>query len=297
MRETPRTRLVLTVLVLTAFTLITLDYRAGAGSPFAHVRRAAAAVFGPVETAVADAVRPIGDTFSTLTHAGGYKDKVKALEKTNTDLRAQLQLDAGQRRRLDNLEKLTGLAAAGQLRIVAAHVVGIGGAQGFEWTATIDVGSRDGIKPLMSVISGQGLVGRVKTVGPRSATVLLAMDPQSKVGARVASTGYVGFVRGGGTGSMTFTLFEGHATLKKGEQLVTFGSEGDRPYVPEIPIGTITEVQSTPGSVTRTATVTPFTRFTALDAIAVVVSAPREIARDSLLPPKPAASPSQAAKG
>lgn len=293
MRETPRARLVLTVLVLTAFTLITLDYRAGNGSPFEHVRRSADAVLGPIEGAVSAAVRPVADALSRLTGGGGGA-KIRQLEKENADLRAQVERGAADQQRLTDLEKLTGLAGAGRLRIVAANVVGIGGSGGFEWTATIDVGSRDGVQPLMSVVSGDGLVGRVKTVGPRTSTVLLAMDPQSQVGARVATTGFVGWVRGGGSGPMTFTLLDAHATLKKGQQLVTFGSENDRPYIPEIPIGTITKVESTPGAQTRTALVEPFTQFTALDPVAVVISAPRDIPRDSLLPtppPKPAPTP------
>jgi rod shape-determining protein MreC len=144
----------------------------------------------------------------------------------------------------------------------------------------------------------------VKTVGPRSSTVLLAMDPQSQVGARVATTGFIGWVRGGGSGPMTFTLLDAHAALKQGQQLVTFGSENDRPYIPEIPIGTITKVESTPGAQTRTALVEPFTKFTALDPVAVVIAAPRDIPRDSLLPappPKPTptapASPPPATTG
>ena len=37
----------------------------------------------------------------------------------------------------------------------------------------------------MTVLNGDGLVGRVKTVGPSTATVLLAVDPESSVGVRL----------------------------------------------------------------------------------------------------------------
>ena len=292
MRETRRTRLVLTLLVLTAFTLITLDFRAGSGSPFERLRGATSAAFGPVEEAIAAVVRPIGGFFSGLGELGSYKSKAARLEKENASLRAQLHLTDAQRRELADVDKLLGISAAGRFRIVGAHVVAVGGARGFEWTATIDVGSRDGIKPDMSVISGDGLVGRVKTVGPTSATVLLAIDPQSYVGARVAETGEIGYVTGGGTRPMTFKLLDPHVTLKKGMRLVTFGDTGGRPYVPAVPIGTITEIQRTPGALTRTALVRPFTRFTALDTVAVVVAAPRELPRTALLPtPTATASP------
>ena len=35
------------------------------------------------------------------------------------------------------------------------------------------------------MLNGDGLVGRVKTVGPSTATVLLAVDPESSVGVRL----------------------------------------------------------------------------------------------------------------
>ncbi len=36
----------------------------------------------------------------------------------------------------------------------------------FDWTATVDAGSRDGLAPDMTVLSGDGLVGRVTTSDP-----------------------------------------------------------------------------------------------------------------------------------
>ena len=58
------------------------------------------------------------------------------------------------------------IAGAGQYGIKGAEVIAIGAAQGFSWTVTIDVGANDGIKRDMTVLNGDGLVGRVTTVGP-----------------------------------------------------------------------------------------------------------------------------------
>ena len=41
-------------------------------------------------------------------------------------------------------------------------MIAVGAAQGFDWTVEIDAGSRDGLTTDMTVINGQGLVGRVK---------------------------------------------------------------------------------------------------------------------------------------
>jgi rod shape-determining protein MreC len=49
----------------------------------------------------------------------------------------------------------------------------------------------------------------------------------------------------------------------------------------------VTDLQQTPGALTRTATVTPYVSFTALDLVGVVVEPPRKNPRDAVLPPRP----------
>ena len=288
MRDSRRARVVLAVLLLTAFTLITLDYRSGGGGP---LRRIANAVFGPIENAVGDVARPIGSFFSGLGHLSSYKSDNAKLRKDVAELRAQLRLTDAERARLADEEKLLHLDQIAQFRIVAAHVSAVGSSLDFESTATIDVGSRDGITPDMTVIDGDGLVGKTLSVGPTTTTVLLANDVQFSAGARLESSELIGHVDGGGRGPMKFTLLDSQGEIKVGARLVTFGDIGQKPFVPEVPIGRVTRVVPTPGALTRTAEVAPYVSFDALDVVGVVVSAPRTIKRDSLLPPSPTPTP------
>src|SRR3954464_10844554 len=297
MRESRRARLVLALLLLTAFTLITLDYRAGSGGPlraignavFRPVRRAVA---GPVERAVADVARPVGSFFSSLGNLSSYKSTNAKLRKQNERLREQLRLTDGDRAHLSSAEKLLDIAGRGQFKIVPAQVVAVEGALGFEWTATIDIGSRDGIRTNTTVGNGDGQVGRTVHVGPTTSTVLLGQDPTFTAGARLKRTNEIGHVDGGGRQPMTFTLLGSSNTMKPGDRLVSFASLANRPFVAEVPIGRITKVLPTPGQLFRTAVVAPFVDFTAIDVVGVVVSQPRTARRDSLLPPSPTPSPS-----
>ena len=289
MRDSRRARLVLALLMLTAFTLITLDYRAGSGGP---LRAVGNAVFGPIERAVADVARPVGSFFSSLGNLSSYKSTNAKLRKQNERLRAQLRLTDGQRAHLQSAEKLLDLAGRGQFRIVAAQVVAVEGALGFEWTATIDVGSRDGIAANMTVIDGDGLVGKTVHVGPSTTTVLLGQDPKFTAGARLERSNEIGHVDGGGRQPMTFTLLGSSTTMKPGDRLVSFASIGNRPFVAEVPIGRITKVLPAPGQLFRTAVVAPFVDFTAIDVVGVVVGQPRSVRRDSLLPASPTPTPS-----
>jgi rod shape-determining protein MreC len=289
MRDSRRARLVLALLMLTAFTLITLDYRAGSGGP---LRAVGNAVFGPIERAVADVARPVGSFFSSLGNLSSYKSTNAKLRKENQRLRQQLRLTDGDRAHLDSAERLLDLAGRGQFRIVPAQVVAVEGALGFEWTATIDVGSHDGIAPNMTVVNGDGLVGKTVHVGPSTTTVLLGQDPKFTAGARLERSNEIGHVDGGGRQPMTFTLLGSSSTMKAGDRLVSFASIGNRPFVAEIPIGRITKVLPTPGQLFRSAVVAPFVDFTSIDVVGVVVGQPRPVRRDSLLPASPSPSPS-----
>src|SRR3954469_10086639 len=288
MRDSRRARLVLALLLLTAFTLITLDYRAGSGGP---LRALGNAVFGPVERAAADVARPVGSFFSSLGSLSSYKSTNAKLRKQNQQLRAKLRLTDGERAHLTSAEKLLDLAGRAQFRIVPAQVVAVEGALGFEWTATIDVGSRDGIRANMTVVNGDGLVGKTVHVGPTTSTVLLGQDPNFTAGARLERSNEIGHVDGGGRQPMTFTLLGSSNTMKPGDRLVSFASIAKPPLVAEVPIGRITEVLPTPGQLFRTAVVRPFVDFTAIDVVGVVVGQPRTVRRDSLLPSSPTPSP------
>ncbi len=293
MRDNRRARLILAMLLLTAFTLITLDYRSGGGGPLRSIGNA---VFGPVERAANAVAHPIGSFFSSLGHLSSYKSENDRLKAQNQRLLQQLHLTNADKAHLAAADKLLNLAGRAQFRIVAARVVANGSSLGFESTATIDVGSQDGIKRNQTVIDGDGLVGKTLSVGPTTSTILLGNDPDFTAGARLEGSGqHVGHVDGGGRNPMTFTLLGTQATMKVGDQLVTYASIGDRPFVPEVPIGHIVRVQPTPGQLFSSGIVAPYVDFGSIDIVGVVVGTPRTVKRDSLLPPSPTPSPSAGA--
>lgn len=94
----------------------------------------------------------------------------------------------------------------------------------------------------MTVLNGEGLVGRVTTVGPNTATVLLANDPDFTVGTRLEKTDELGFATGQGSRPLSVQFLNGKAEVKKGDRLVTFGSSKDKPFVPGVPVGQVVRV-------------------------------------------------------
>ncbi|GHA69210.1 rod shape-determining protein MreC [Streptomyces termitum] len=291
MRDTRESRLLLVLLVAIAFALITVDIRGGQESPVDGARQAAAAVFGPVENGVAAAVDPIGNAIGAVRDSGERHTRIAALEKENAELKAKLGSDDRNRNRLRELDTMLKTAGAGQYGIKGAQVVAIGAAQGFSWTVTIDIGARDGVKRDMTVLNGSGLVGRVTTVGPSTSTVLLANDPDFTVGTRMEKTDELGFATGQGDRPFLVQLLNGKAKVKAGDRLVTFGSSGDKPFVPGVPVGEVVRVDPSGGGLTRNVYVRPYVGFTKLDIVGVVVQAPRSDPRDMVLPRKPEPAP------
>ncbi|MFE1800033.1 MULTISPECIES: rod shape-determining protein MreC [unclassified Streptomyces] len=291
MRDTRESRLLLVLLIAIAFALITVDIRGGEDSPVDGARRGAATVFGPIEDGVSTAVDPVGNAIQAVKDSGDRHDRVTQLERDNAELKAKLGSDDRNRSRSAQLDKMLKTAGAGQYGIKGAEVIAIGAAQGFSWTVTIDVGANDGIKRDMTVLNGDGLVGRVTTVGPGTATVLLANDPDFTVGTRMESTDELGFASGQGDRPLRVELLNGKAKIKKGDRLVTFGSQADKPFVPGVPVGMVSRVDPSGGDLTRTIYVTPFVSFSKLDIVGVVVQAPRKDPRDEVLPAKPKPTP------
>jgi rod shape-determining protein MreC len=112
----------------------------------------------------------------------------------------------------------------------------------------------------------------------------------------MAGTGEIGSVTGMGKGlagpdTLHLQLFDANAVLRVGEQLVTFGSVGGRPYVPGVPIGTVVRLETSSNALTRSALVRPFADFSSLGVVGVVIAPPRVNPRDSVLPPAPRPTP------
>ncbi len=287
MRDTRRTRIVLAVLLLTAFTLITLDARGGGNSIVERTRSSLQSVFGPIERAAASVVRPVSDFIDGVTSAHSNQQTINELQSENDSLRSQLLTNQYDQSRIEELDKLLNLAGLGRYRVAPAQVIAVAAGRGYARAVTIDAGSNDGIKVDQTVINGDGLVGRVIEVGPSTATILLLADPTFTVGARMAGSLESGAVTGQGVDPLALELFNPQAAVEAGDLLVTLGSRQGKPFVPGVPIGEVISVTPTPGALTRSATVRPFANLTALDLVGVIVEPPRRDPRDTLLPPIP----------
>jgi rod shape-determining protein MreC len=293
-RNARRRRAILALLILASFTLITLDARRTPTSPVDPLRDVAASVFGPLESGASSAVEPVDQMRERLADVDRLSAENDRLHRENAELVARLRSTEYTRNRAAELDRLLRVAGIGGYTITPARVIAVGGAQSFSHTVTIDAGLADGVKADMTVLTGEGLVGRVVRSGGSTATVLLLSDRMSTVGGRLERSMALGFVSGRGqlgSGSrLDLRLLDLDARPAVGDRLVTWGSRGNAPYVAGVPIGTVVSVGSTPGTLGSTAEVVPFVDPTRIDTVGVVVGPPARNPRDAVLPPKPKAA-------
>ncbi|MFM8191328.1 MAG: rod shape-determining protein MreC [Candidatus Nanopelagicus sp.] len=280
-----RSRLLLVLLLVSSLFLITLDLRGVnlAGS----LRSGVSTVTSPVENFFSRLFSPVGNFASDLRNFGQSKSKIAELEKQVDLLKSKEVLDEDLVGQLNQLKAVLDLAGRGGYKVVAAKVINRGSSASFKQTITLDVGSADGISRNMTVISDGGLVGVVKSVSSHSSIVLLMSDPTFKIGVRIAGTQSIGVISGQGGNKYLLQLLDATGEIKVGDTLVARGSDGGRPFVPGVPVGVVTEVQSNTSSITQNADVEGLSNLDRVGIVAVVVMAPKADPRDALIP-KPA---------
>lgn len=277
-----RSRLLLVLLLVSSLFLITLDLRGInlAGS----IRSGVTTAFSPIEGFFSKIFSPIGNFTSDVRNFGQSKSRISELEKEVDLLKSQKVLDEDTLGQLNQLKQVLDLAGRGEYKVVAARVINRGSTATFKQTITIDAGSSDGISKNMTVISEAGLVGVVKSVTSNSSIVLLMSDPTFKIGVRIAGTQSIGVVSGQGGNKYLLQLLDATGEIKVGDNLVARGSQNGSPFVPGVPVGTVSSVQSNASSITQNADVEGASNLERIGVVAVVVSNPKQDPRDALVP-------------
>ena len=240
--------LVLTLLVLVADL---------AGAPLGPLRGAGAAVIGPVERLVA----PRADESARLKEENlRLAERVRRLEDRESASRTEADLPT-----TDHATRVG--------RVVALDRAGASGPH----RVTLDVGRRDGIRADSAVLAPGGLLGRVVEVAEWTSDVQIIGSPGAGLGVRTGAKGALGTLTGAdpttahAAEDLVLTQLTRQRT-KPGDEVVTLGSPGQRPYPPGISVGTITSVDRGPGRLTDTAVVEPAVDLASVDIVAVITS-------------------------
>jgi len=277
-----RSRLLLVILLVTALFFITLDLRGV--SLTKGSRSVTQTILSPVQKTVSTIFSPVGRFFSDVKNFGKTNAELQDEIALNKELKSQLARGADVKGELSQLKSVLDLSGRGNYKVVAARVIARGSASSFSQTITIDQGSSSGIRPDMTVISQDGLIGLVKSTTSSSAIILLMSDPSFKVGVKIARSQSVGVMSGLGSNTYQLDLLDPAGSIQTGDILLTNGSEGNKPFIPGVPVGVVTGVDTAPDSLTQSATVSSYANLNDLGVVAIVLSAPTVAPSQPLVP-------------
>ena len=280
-----RTRLLLVILIVTSLFLVTLDLRGV--QLLDNLKQGTQNVVSPFQRMANSALSPIKGFFSDASLLGRSGSQIEKLEKENAALKLELLEHADADVQLKQLKGILDLAGTAGYKIVNAKVISQGSYQSFAQTVTIGSGSNAGIAQNMTVLSEYGIAGIVKEVYPNSALIQLASDPAFRIGVRIVNSQQIGFLSGRGERSAVLQLLDNSTDINEGDVLMSRGSIANRPFVPGVPVGFITTVDNSAGTIAQSATVRYYTDFSKLSVLAVVVGGPNSNPGDALVPQKP----------
>jgi len=145
-------------------------------------------------------------------------------------------------------------------------------------TLTLNRGSKDGVAVNDPVIGSLGLVGKVVSISPTTAEVLLILDGEGQVSALVrgsAGNATFGIVQGSYKRSSRLTpegniqmLFKREDNVNTGDLVLTAGAGGVYPI--DVPIGKVVDIQLDPTGLLKTAYIEPLVNFDALEEVYIV---------------------------
>jgi len=271
---------VLALLVVGSFVLLTLTYQ---GSH--DLQSGVSTIFSPVQSVADRALKPardLVDWFDKTFDARGENSRLKSeLAKTrrqavagqvalqeNAQLRKLLKLDRDSPLVYTNYKEVTSRVIARSPTVWRSSV-------------TIDAGSGDGVRVDDAVISGDGLVGRIASVGPGSSQVMLLTDHASGVTAKVLPSGAQGVVKPevGNPEELILDFLSSTKRVHGGQTVVTAGwrAQGFASHFPPgLPLGEVTNASIVEQEASEQVDVRPYADLRNLDLVQVLTGGSRE---------------------
>ena len=264
------------VLLLLSVALLTAYFRESDSGVAHGVQGGVLTVVAPLQSGTATVTKPFRDGWNWVGDLFSAKSENKALKTEVEQLRSGLAQELTTQNENEQLRALldfrTQQVFPKGVHMVTARVIDRSTSAWFS-TATVNVGSADGVDVYDPVVNGQGLVGRVTEVTANASRVMLVTDQESAVDAMIEPGGKTGntqgMVKGSVTGDMMLDYVDKSEKVKVNQIIVTSGRNGSV-FVPGIPIGRVATVGQQDVELYQAIAVKPFVDFRKLDIVAVL---------------------------
>jgi len=212
---------------------------------------AASTVLGAMQSAIAATAGGVRGAVETVTGLPGLRESNARLQKRNHELAAE---NASLREALALQPELAALAGAKTRYPGAVEASAIGyDPENQTRSVTLDRGTRAGIAIDAGVLTDDGVVGRIVEATPLTSTVLLLIDPASKIPAVAQRGRWWGIATGTGT-RVRLQYVSQDARLLAGDLIVTGAG---RSFRAGVPLGRVVAVDHREGALYQTALVEP----------------------------------------
>ena len=275
-----RSRYRLLLLILTAITLLTLDFR-GYG-PLETAQSRVRDILEPVVSAVDVVLGPVAEVWTVMFSYNDLRAENDRLRAEVDSLRSADMRAAAREDTLERLLEATGVTYVDDIEQITASVLRHSVGNFDDDIVSIDVGHRDGVAPGMAVVTAAGLVGRVETVDTGLSTVTMISDPNLVIGVRLIDTGDVGLGHGMAGEPTKFVVDTGLRWPETGDlsELPEIGSTvvtaaGSR-YPANIPVGRVRTVEPAEAGLVQLVTVDLAAAVDDLGYVTVLLQAPVE---------------------
>jgi rod shape-determining protein MreC len=225
-------------------------------------------IFAEVQRGVSSGITGVQRIWNGYIGLRGLKSENDNLKRQLADAQVALQAQRALADRSRGLEKLLEMRDRSDLRMTAAEIIGAAATPDF-LTLTIDKGTRDGLRPDMSVIAPGGVVGRIVMPSARAAKVQLLLDRNAAAGAIIERSRAQGVVVGTGEDRLLMENVSEASDIVVGDIVVTSGIEGI--YPKGFIIGRVDTVEKN-GPAYRSITVKPAVDFSTLEEVLVVLT-------------------------
>ncbi len=279
-KQVRRRRAVLALLIVGSFALLSATYGQGSRG----FQRGVSSIFSPVQSVADRALKPardLVDWFDQTFDARGENSRLESeLEIAREQAVAGQEAlhENAQLRKLLELDRSPALAASAYDE-VTGRVIARSPTQ-WRSSVTIDVGDGDGVRVDDPVISGDGLVGRISSVGPGSSQVMLLTDHASAITAKVVPVGVQGVIKPevGNPEDLILDFIDSTTEVHGGQTVVTAGwcAQGlCSLFPPGLPLGEVTKAPIVEQEASEQVDVRPFADLRNLDLVQVLTGGSR----------------------
>ncbi|PKQ28682.1 MAG: rod shape-determining protein MreC [Candidatus Anoxymicrobium japonicum] len=264
-----RSRTILIIIIVVCISVVTLYSREGDRGPLHKAQGFFLDMTAPVSSVFAKMFRPVKDGVVNLIH-------LPTLSKEKADLQeeiVELRRERIESKKMENeLRELKSLLRwqenQAEFENLGADIIGQS-PNNWQRLMIVNRGADSGVKKYMSVVTAEGLVGRIISAGSRSSVVQLITDSRASIGARDQRSRETGIIEGKNDNTIRFTTMREDAILAVGDVIETSGLGGTCPA--GIAVGEIVKVRKRSSGLARFVEVKPFVKFSRLDKVLIII--------------------------